>query len=50
MLVATHWNSEVGDPNYDPRYDLDSDGDVDIYDIMFVASRWGDECLAASHR
>jgi hypothetical protein len=44
MLVASHWNSEAGDPEYDARYDLDRDGDIDIVDIMLVASRWNTHC------
>ncbi len=27
-------------PNYEPRYDLDQDGDVDIVDIMLTSSEW----------
>ena len=44
MLVASRWNTAVGDPEYEPDYDLDGDGDIDIADIMAVASRWGCEC------
>ena len=44
MMVASHWNTSVGDPNYDPTCDLDSDGDIDITDIMFVAAHWGETC------
>jgi hypothetical protein len=28
------WNTALGDPLYDPRYDLDGDGDIDVVDIM----------------
>jgi len=44
MLVASHWNARVGNPQYDGRYDLDGDGDVDIVDIMLVASQWNTHC------
>jgi hypothetical protein len=44
MIVASRWNSSVGDPDYDPAYDLDDDGDIDVLDIMLVASHWGDTC------
>ena len=44
MLVASSWNTFVGDPDYDPTYDMDNDGDVDIVDIMIVASYWGETC------
>jgi hypothetical protein len=44
MLVVSHWDANVGDPQYDARYDLDRDGDIDIVDIMLVASRWNTHC------
>jgi hypothetical protein len=44
MLVASRWDSEVGDELYDPTYDLDHDGDIDIVDIMIVAGHWGETC------
>jgi hypothetical protein len=44
MMVASHWNTSVGDPNYDPTRDLDSDSDIDIVDIMMVAVHWGETC------
>jgi hypothetical protein len=44
QLVAAHWNSRIGDSNYDPIYDVDNngqgDGDVDIVDVQLVASLW----------
>lgn len=47
MLVASRWNTALGDPLYDPRYDLDADGDIDIVDIMQVAVHWGTRCASA---
>ena len=44
MLVASRWNTHVGDPDYDPAYDMDNDGDIDIVDVMIVASHWGETC------
>ena len=44
MLVASRWNSSVGDYAYDPAHDLDDDGDIDIVDIMLVAVYWGETC------
>jgi len=44
MLVASRWGTAQGDARYDPRYDLDSDGDIDIVDIMAVAIHWGERC------
>ncbi|MDW7679816.1 MAG: FlgD immunoglobulin-like domain containing protein, partial [bacterium] len=44
QLVAAHWNTKQGDPNFDPIYDVDNqgqgDGDVDIIDVQLVASWW----------
>jgi len=44
MLVATLWHSSVGDDDYNPVYDLDGNGDIDIVDIMMVAVHWGETC------
>jgi hypothetical protein len=41
MLVASRWNTSLGDPNYDAKYDIDNDGDIDIVDVMLVAAQWG---------
>ncbi len=44
QLVAARWNTQVGDPEYAPNYDVDNegqgDGDIDIIDIQLVASWW----------
>lgn len=42
--VASRWNTSEGDPGYDPTYDLDNDGDIDVVDIMLVAAHWGETC------
>ena len=44
MLIAARWGMTSADPDWDPRYDLDADGDVDIADIMLVAAHWGETC------
>jgi len=44
MLVASRWNSFSGDGIYDPAYYFDSDGDIDVEDVMQVAAVWGDVC------
>jgi len=44
MLVANHWDTSLGDPGYDPRYDLDDDEDIDVVDVMLVAAHWGEKC------
>jgi spore coat protein A len=41
MIVASRWNTSLGDPDYDPQYDFDGDGDIDVVDIMRVAAQWG---------
>jgi hypothetical protein len=42
--VASRWHCHLGDACYDDTYDVDSDGDIDIVDIMLVTARWGDTC------
>lgn len=44
QLVAAHWNTQVGDPNYVPFYDSEHDCDIDILDIQRVAAHWGESC------
>lgn len=39
IAVSERWNGA-----YDPTFDLDHDGDIDIVDIMMVAAAWGDIC------
>jgi glucose/arabinose dehydrogenase len=41
MIVASRWNSSVGEPAYEVKYDLDNDGDIDVVDVMIVAVQWG---------
>ena len=44
MLVASLWHTAVGDPDFNPDYDLDDSGGIDIVDIMLVAVHWGEGC------
>ena len=44
LLVVSRWNTSVGDPDYDPIYDLGSDCDIDVVDIMLVVVHWGETC------
>ena len=43
MMIASRWNSRVGDELNDQPYDFDTDGDMDV-DVMTVATRWGPTC------
>ncbi|MCA9870418.1 MAG: M28 family peptidase [Anaerolineae bacterium] len=38
---AIHWQSNDGQWNYSPVYDIDGDNDVDIADVQSVAAQWG---------
>jgi len=42
--VASRWRCQWGDGCYNLLYDLDGDGDIDIVDIMLVATHWGEHC------
>jgi len=44
MLMVQAWNTKVGDPGYEPRFDVDYDGDIDITDLMLVAAVWNTPC------
>jgi hypothetical protein len=57
MQVASRWRLNAANPdpdndpttpNYEPRFDLDGDGDIDIVDIMRVAAHWGETCGGAA--
>lgn len=38
--VAARWGSQAGDPLYHPRYDLDADDAIDVFDITAAAQVW----------
>jgi len=44
QAVANRWLMPRTGPDWNPFYDRDADGDIDIIDIMRVAARWGDSC------
>jgi len=53
MEVASRWRLGAANPdpdndpitpNYETRFDLDKDGDIDIVDIMLVVVHWGEAC------
>ena len=41
QLVAGRWGAKLGDPQYDPLYDIDDNDKIDIIDIQMVAGQWG---------
>jgi len=44
MAVVHRWGAVEGDPDYDPLYDMDGDGDIDIVDVQIEAGLWGRRC------
>jgi hypothetical protein len=44
MAVVMRWGAVEGDPEYEPQFDLDGDGDIDIVDVQIEASLWGKRC------
>ncbi len=44
QLVATHWNTRIGDPDYDANCDVNNegvgDGVINVIDIQLVAAWW----------
>jgi len=45
QAVADRWQMTSAHPDWDPRYDRNSDGRVDILDIMRVVVYWGRDCV-----
>ena len=43
-MAAYTYGTAIGNPNYNPTYDLDNDGDIDIVDITMVAYDYGWSC------
>jgi len=41
VLLALHWNSEEGNPRYDPNCDLNGDGKIDGKDLAMLAANFG---------
>jgi len=44
VLLKVKWGDHAGALTRDLPGDLDSDGDVDIAEIMLAAVRWGETC------
>jgi hypothetical protein len=41
QTVAAAWQSEVGQPGYDSRFDVDGDLTITIADVQAFAAQWG---------
>lgn len=41
QAVAAAWQSEVGQPGYDPRFDVDGDERITVVDVQTFAAQWG---------
>jgi hypothetical protein len=39
--VSMLYNVKSGDPRYNPNYDLNNDGIIDIYDLVYIATNFG---------
>ncbi|HSN75203.1 MAG TPA: PKD domain-containing protein, partial [Anaerolineae bacterium] len=40
-LAGNAWDSEPGDPTWDPRLDRNGDGRISVGEVQWVAARWG---------
>jgi len=47
-MITARWRTKRGDSNYEEKYDLDKDGDIDIVDIQKTASQVGKTCERTS--
>ena len=47
-LMIPHGNSQVGEPNYDPKFDLNNDGVISGFDLAMVLSQVGRVCANPS--
>lgn len=39
-IFSSGWNSQVGEPNYDPEYDFDRNGFINLDDLLVLVNRW----------
>ncbi|MFQ5594260.1 MAG: LamG-like jellyroll fold domain-containing protein, partial [Anaerolineae bacterium] len=44
QAVAGHWGERAGDPGWEPQYDVDYNGVVNVIDVMKVAAQLGRRC------
>jgi len=43
-MEITLWGAQRGTPSYDATRDLNADGLIDLYDVMFIAAHYHDQC------
>jgi len=43
-LFALHYGSSIGQPAYNPAFDLDHDGTINIVDLSIFALQYGKTC------
>jgi len=39
-------DNDLATPNYEARFDLGQDGDIDIVDVMRLTAHWGKDLLS----
>lgn len=44
QIVVAHWGETPSSPGWEPRFDLNADGRVDIIDVMRTGAAWGTMC------
>ncbi|MGB3221115.1 MAG: hypothetical protein WBD79_27240, partial [Anaerolineae bacterium] len=44
QAIGAHWGETSSSLSWDPQFDLDQDGNIDMVDIMIVAGAWGLTC------
>jgi len=42
QVAESHWGLTTGDPEFDPRFDLDGNGEIDLVDINQLLAHMGE--------
>jgi hypothetical protein len=42
--IAGHWQNHSASPEWNPIFDRNGDGVVNVVDVLWVAMRWGEDC------
>ena len=45
VIVAASYNSQSGDPTWEPNADLNVDNNVNMFDLVILASHYGESCV-----